>query len=975
LFGAFHDAGGAGAQPPPKTSWRITRLLPKPYFLSEAIKAARAMQIDPDRKHQVEAHGALVEGLRQGDRVQAHMCCGSGKTFTQAFLAQSMIDESDEEAPTIVCYVPNRDLIHQNARNFRKIFGDSVDYLGVCSPQENAQPSSGEEDEWSLPITTDAEVIGSTRSGKKPRIIFSTYQSAETLKDGLMDAVGNQDPVLLGLFDEAHRTAGEKTPESLFAFGLFEEKISIEKRAFFTATPRISEKAKPTGNISMADPDLYGPTVYEYSFRDGVRDGHIVDYDLWAPVIDKKELDRIASERGVGEEGMRELVSELALAKVMEETGQSRFLTYHRYVKNSKAFAGRLKETYEPLGFTIGHIDGSTSGKERAAFLEALSSGDTILTNCKAFVEGVDAPGLQGVVFVDAKSSMVDLVQAVGRASRVDPNDPHKKASVVVPLVVDSNDPRSIAKQAKDQGFGTLIEVVEALRANDNGMAEVIREASREMGRTGSLGVDTDRALPNLKVLGVGEGFTGEEIAEISKSVTLVSLTGVKDSFAERVGQLEQHLVEHGEMPTTKSDAKLNRWIQKTRNLHREGRLDQADAEMLDQVEGFSWIGPRAKAPEIAEHVEAFYERSRRMPDRMSDSLAEQDLGRKVRTAELHFLHNGEKDRLYGSRTSRNEGAALKEEMLERGLLMRGREGHIDPILGQIQKVANPKPGEPEFEFRPLKDPRIYGGNYVSLFETGHKVAGQAIGLHLSREDREKVEALDGHHKVTLELDRAGMHKNPLRDGKILSWKCHLASRGEKIGQTKTVSFLINRLKDRKLSGLPPYEMENLVKGRFTKAENATNYSHIKENHVPIEHVMRLAAGVRKAAARGDLKTNAMAQLDKAPGFSWVDSQAPEGFMAAAVEGIVKRHGPEILSDPRARRGDNGLANTLKSVDHLLSTDGKEKPSAEEIDKLKKAGYFRPLAAYSAATRRQASQGAQAANMDGKMARAEAGAR
>ena len=52
-----------------------------------------------------------------------------------------------------------------------------------------------------------------------------------------------------------------------------------------------------------------------------------------------------------------------------------------------------------------------------------------------------------------------------------------------------------------------------------------------------------------------------------------------------------------------------------------------------------------------------------------------------------------------------------------------------------------------------------------------------------------------------------------------------------------------------------------------------------------------------------------------------------------------------------------------------------EKRSPEEIDKLKKAGYFRPLAAFGAATRRQASQGAQAANMDEKTARAEAGAR
>lgn len=936
------------------------------------------MQIDPNRKHQVEAHAALVGGLRQGDRVQAHMCCGSGKTFTQAFLARTLIEESDNDAPTIVCYVPNRDLIHQNARNFREIFGESVDYLGVCSPQESAQASNTEngEAEWALPITTDAGVIqGHMGSAGKPRIIFSTYQSAETLKEGLLDEEGNQAPVMLGLFDEAHRTAGEKTMESQFAFGLFNEKMAIEKRAFFTATPRIEEKDKPGGNISMADPELYGPTVYEYSFRDGVRDGHIVDYDLWAPVIDKKELDRIAAERGVEASGMRELVSELALAKVMEQTGQSRFLTYHRYIKDSKAFSARLQETYGPLGFTVGHIDGETSGKERAAFLKALSSGDTILSNCKAFVEGVDAPGLQGIVFVDAKNSMVDLVQAVGRASRVDPNDPDKKASIVVPLVIDSDDPRSVAKQAKDQGFATLIEVVEALRANDDGMAEVIRGASREMGRSGAVGVDTERALPNLKVLGVGAGFSGEDLAEISKSVTMVSLTGVRDVFAERVGNLEQHILDHGEMPTAKSNASLNRWVQNTRRLHREGRLEQADAEMLDQVEGFSWIGPRAKAPEIADHVEAFYERNRRMPDRKSESLAEQELGMKVRTAEIHFLHNDGKDRQYASKAPRSKNGELVDEMGSRGLLMRGREGYIEPIIGQIQKVANPRPGEPEFEFRPYKQPHIPGALYVPLFETGHKVTGRSIGLQLSRKDREMVDALDGHHFVALELDRAGVDKNPFRDGKVLSWKCHLASRRDLPGKTKTPGFLISRLKDRKLSGFSPYSLETLAEKRFTLAERATNYSGVTENQVSIEHVMRLTDAVRKAGARGELKPNALEGLDKCPGFTWVDPKAPKGLMAAAVEGVVKRHGADILSDPRARRGDNGVANTLKAVDRILVAEGKDKAPAEEIDKLKKSGYFRPLAAYGAAQRRQASQEANAANIDEATSQAGAEAR
>jgi superfamily II DNA or RNA helicase len=42
-----------------------------------------------------------------------------------------------------------------------------------------------------------------------------------------------------------------------------------------------------------------------------------------------------------------------------------------------------------------------------------------LLSNARCLSEGVDVPALDGVAFIDAKSSEIDIIQAVGRAIRL----------------------------------------------------------------------------------------------------------------------------------------------------------------------------------------------------------------------------------------------------------------------------------------------------------------------------------------------------------------------------------------------------------------------------------------------------------------------------------------------------------------------------------------------------------------------------
>jgi len=914
------------------------------------------------RDNQIEAHAALTQGLTSHDRVQAHMCCGSGKTFTQAFLARELIDDSTAESPVVVCFVPNRDLIHQNAANFHKVFGDSVDYLGVCSPQESRAPAGAiDPDIKPLPLTTDQKSIQNhLDKTKKPTIIFSTYQSAKTTQKGLQDSDDIQTPVLLGLFDEAHRTAGDKDPDSLFAFALFEENMEIENRAFFTATPRIVEsrkKAEQSTALSMADTTLYGPKVYDYPFSQGIEDGNVVDYDLWTPVITPGELKRIGSERGIDDErGLNELMAELAISKVMEETGQARFLTYHRLIADSKAFSRRLEKSYGPKGFTIGHIDGNTDSDERKRLLNSMKSGSSIVSNCKAFVEGVDAPGLQGIAFIDKKSSVVEIVQAIGRTTRSDPQDLNKRASIIVPMVIDPEDKRTPAEQAKDQGYGTLIQVIQALGASDNKMADTIRESSRAAGENGGAMPDQAKAH-NLRVLALGEGLSPEDLSEIGKTVSLVSLTATRDDFAERVGRLQAHLKTHGQMPTSKDDAPLNRWVQSTRLKHRDRKLDDKHAAMLDDIDGWSWLGPREKSVNVAAHMSAYFDRKGR-PGLRADNSAERELAFSLRRAENHALGNRyDLIRQYGVKTT-NRARDLSEALDGTGLLFLGNEVPAAAVSGRISKNHKADKGDPEYFFIPST-------SGTPVFRTGLRTASRAIGLQLSQEDRERINALDGPHSISVSIERAGRDKRPFMDGKITAWHAGSVDRGEKPGSTQSVPFFINRLKDRKLAARPVYTLKNMAEGVISKEESATCLSK-SLGTVTVDHMLRLSQGVRRSAAQGRISEKYLHQLDEAPGFSWVDPGRPAGLLAPAVEGLVGRHGIDILTDRRARRGDSGLANSLRAIDQVVEQRQNSPRLEADMAALRKAGTLRHITTFNAARKKEASAMVKSANIEDK---------
>ncbi len=135
----------------------------------------------------------------------------------------------------------------------------------------------------------------------------------------------------------------------------------------------------------------------------------------------------------------------------------------------------------DPSGYLkleVNHVDGNTNASERTVRINRLrtvadipqptddqSPVCEVLTNVKVLTEGVDVPGLDAVVFLDPKTSEVDITQAVGRAMRT--TDRKTEGHIVIPVVIDEGESDPEQRLAQSE-FANVASVVRALRSHDD---------------------------------------------------------------------------------------------------------------------------------------------------------------------------------------------------------------------------------------------------------------------------------------------------------------------------------------------------------------------------------------------------------------------------------------------------------------------------------------------------------------------------
>ncbi len=180
--------------------------------------------------HQIEALDAINTGLNGNDRATVVMACGTGKTLVALWAAER------RNRRNLLVLVPSLALVRQMLHEWlRETATENLTFLCVCSDPTVAKGADDliiHQADLDFPVTTESAAVRKylTSSFDGVKVVFSTYQSAHVVAEGMDQAFD------LGIFDEAHKTAGRTGTH--FNFALDDNNLPILKRLFFTATPR-----------------------------------------------------------------------------------------------------------------------------------------------------------------------------------------------------------------------------------------------------------------------------------------------------------------------------------------------------------------------------------------------------------------------------------------------------------------------------------------------------------------------------------------------------------------------------------------------------------------------------------------------------------------------------------------------------------------------------------------------------------------
>lgn len=528
------------------------------------------------RPQQVDALAALARANAGHDRVQLVMACGTGKTLVGRWHAQAAA------ADRTVVFVPSLALVAQLLAEWRRGGSWPFEALVVCSDPTTAAGAAerrfddgGDADVarpyWATvraKVTTSPAEAGRFLRSKvdgRPQVVFSTYHSSPVVANAAHAAGIVFD---LAVCDEAHRLAGR--PRQEFRTVLDDNGIPAGKRLFMTATPL----SFPPGDgvVSMDDQAVFGPVAHKVSFRAAIDAGHLADYQVLIVAHDQEVTPswRPATVPG-------------ALLDAIDQHGVRRLLTYHSRVAKAADLAQMFDVTHTPAQTFIRarHVSGRSTAAHRAQTLRWLGDAQPgqvkVVSSARCLTEGIDVPAVDAVMFADPRSSIVDIIQSIGRVLRPAPGK--ARGSIIIPVALPAgaaDDDTELSLSA----FGTVWAVLRSLREHDELLARELDEDAAETaaGRHRRRGGDHVQFLLPYRLEQPIRLRIVAEFASGWDRFYAAALDWARGHGGQRIGANATHL-----------GVGVGAWAAKQRTARQQGVLGADRAARLEAIPGWFW--------------------------------------------------------------------------------------------------------------------------------------------------------------------------------------------------------------------------------------------------------------------------------------------------------------------------------------------------------------------------------------------------
>ncbi|MFH8632187.1 Helicase associated domain protein [Streptomyces lydicus] len=586
--------------------------------------------------HQREAVDAVVHALEfparslvpeQGLRTQVIMATGAGKSLVAVRSAEEL------HAQRVLVLVPSLDLLAQTEAAWRE-GGRRGPMVGVSSLRG---------DEVGFPNTTDVDELVEWTRGLDKVTVFATYASLGlgTLERAHAAGLSGWDLIVV---DEAHRTSGRLGKP--WAVVHDNTRIPSLRRLYMTATPRLwqldedSEGAPGELVASMEDdPDgPFGARCYTLTLSEAIDRGICAPYQVVCVDITDTQLQAAqllgAEQRSDKVRGARLAALQTALLKASSEDAFQRTLVFHHVVKEAEAFAAGLPAVAAQLHAAAPEMCPKTiwanwlcgehkPGHRRRVlgeFAAGIATDGTVvekgfLGSVKVLGEGVDTTNCDSVYWADVRGSMPDLVQAVGRALRMQPGE-GKVASLVVPVLLGPGE--TADNMLTSKAYGGLAKLLEALRAHDTRVVEALAEPqaqsrakgvqSRSGGQDGEggHGESGDRRL-SAPARALLKFSTPRDPAALAAFINLRVLNPEHQHWRRGIEAATLYHRRHGDLrvpftyrvpvggeaeaegwPAALAAFPLGQWIADNRRSYARGDMDEDRARQLEKF-GMVW--------------------------------------------------------------------------------------------------------------------------------------------------------------------------------------------------------------------------------------------------------------------------------------------------------------------------------------------------------------------------------------------------
>jgi predicted helicase len=588
----------------------------------ERLSVAKRKPPPEARPHQIEAIEGVISGFQTADRGQLVMACGTGKTFVCLWVKERL------KAKRTLVLVPSLGLLSQILNEWTRDAREPFDALCVGSDQT---VNRREEDEaislvsdLPFPVSSDVREIAHFLKQDIDQVIFSTYQSSPLIAQAQKhDGVPHFDLVVA---DEAHRCAGKAN--SSFGTVLESRLIKSKRRLFATATPRVyktglKKAAEEFGVevVDMNDEKSFGKRFHTLTFGEAIKRDLLTDYRVLIVGVDNERIKEwienrllVATDTGLATDA-GSLAGQIGLLKAIKDWNLRRLISFHGRVKRAKEFSEDiiqvgewLDDNHRPLGnLWAEHVSGempTIARKNKLRRLKTLGKNEIgLLSNARCLSEGVDVPALDGVAFIDPRSSEIDIIQSVGRAIRL--SEKKTMGTIVIPVFIEQTENAEEALEASD--FKPIWDVLEALKSHDDRLSDELDRLRIELGakRKRSIGSnDLTKIVFDLPT------SVNEVFAESLRTRLVIKTT---ESWMFWYGLLEAFIKGHGHCRVgqhqTNEGYRLGAWVSQQR-AHKDA-MDPVRRKRLETLSGWSWNVWSAQWDEGFSYLREFSERER----------------------------------------------------------------------------------------------------------------------------------------------------------------------------------------------------------------------------------------------------------------------------------------------------------------------------------------------------------------------------